>query len=78
MHSPAWSQIGQSSGWLMSRNSITSERAFLASSESVRISIPSEHVRLQATVQGNRSFGCTTSTWQMRQLPAMERPGCQQ
>src|SRR3979490_2983362 len=30
-HSPPWSQIGQSSGWLMSRNSITPSRAFLTS-----------------------------------------------
>src|ERR1041385_3579202 len=27
-HSPPWSQIGQSSGWLISRNSITPSRAF--------------------------------------------------
>src|ERR1041384_3884142 len=26
-HSPPWSQIGQSSGWLISRNSITPSRA---------------------------------------------------
>ncbi len=34
-HSPPWSQIGQSSGWLMSRNSITPSRAFLTMGERV-------------------------------------------
>jgi hypothetical protein len=40
-HSPPWSQIGQSSGWLMSRNSITPSRAFLTIGVSVRIVWPS-------------------------------------
>src|ERR1700704_3428177 len=37
-HSPPWSQIGQSSGWLMSRNSITPSRAFFTIGVFVNIS----------------------------------------
>src|SRR6202171_6544307 len=37
-HSPPWSQIGQSSGWLISRNSITPSRAFFTIGERVEIS----------------------------------------
>ena len=37
-HSPPWSQIGQSSGWLISRNSITPSRAFFTIGVSVKIS----------------------------------------
>lgn len=39
-HSPPWSQIGQSSGWFIRRNSITPSRAFFAIGVSVLIFIP--------------------------------------
>ena len=37
-HSPPWSQIGQSSGWLISRNSITPSRAFFTVGDLVETS----------------------------------------
>ena len=40
-HSPAWSQIGQSSGWLISRNSSTPLRASSTIGEPVRTPMPS-------------------------------------
>src|SRR5208282_5611631 len=69
-HSPPWSQIGQSSGWLMSRNSITPWRAFFAISLSVRITMPSVAGMAQDAM-GLGDFSC--STRHMRQLPAMAR-----
>ena len=39
-HSPPWSQMGQSRGWLMSRNSITPSRAFFTSGVSVLMFMP--------------------------------------
>src|SRR6185312_11321331 len=69
-HSPPWSQIGQSSGWLMSRNSITPLRAFLAFSLSVWITMPSAAGIAQEAI-GFGAFSC--STRHMRQLPAIAR-----
>ncbi len=40
VHSPAWSQIGQSSGWLISRNSVIASRDSKALGESVLICMP--------------------------------------
>ena len=59
----------------MRSSSITSARDFFASSDWVLTFIPSAAGRLQEI--------CTpripsTSTRQMRQLPATESPGCQQ
>lgn len=39
-HSPPWSQMGQSSGWFISKNSITPSLAFFATGVSVFIFIP--------------------------------------
>lgn len=39
-HSPPWSQMGQSRGWLTSKNSMTPSRAFLVISEFVLILQP--------------------------------------
>ena len=39
-HSPPWSQIGQSSGWLIRRNSITPSLAFFTKGVSVEIFMP--------------------------------------
>ena len=41
-HSPPLSHTGQSSGWLMSRNSSTPSWAFLAASDSVATFMPSD------------------------------------
>ncbi len=74
-HSPAWSQIGQSSGWLMRKNSIIASRAFFTRSVSVRTTIPSA----TGVEHAITSFGAfSTSTRHIRQLPEMESPGCQQ
>ena len=69
-HSPPWSQIGQSSGWLIKRNSITPSRAFLTMGVLVKISWLSAAGRAQeACGLGGPGF---TSTRHMRQLPAMD------
>ena len=69
-HSPPWSQIGQSSGWLISRNSITPSRAFFTIGVLVKISWPSAAGRAQeACGFGGPGF---TSTRHMRQLPAID------
>ena len=44
-HSPPLSQIGQSSGWLMSRNSSVPWRPFFTFGVSVRTTMPSRHRR---------------------------------
>jgi hypothetical protein len=75
LHSPAWSQIGQSSGWLTSSSSITPSRALSTRSVRVRITMPS----LTCVLQAIWSLGMpSTSTWQRRQLPSIESFGCQQ
>src|SRR6266404_3195599 len=76
-HSPPWSQIGQSSGWLMSRNSITPSRAFLTSLDLVLTSggSPLGPGRQSRTPQAQLATGLgepTSSTRHMRQLPAID------
>src|SRR6186997_694063 len=77
-HSPPWSQIGQSSGWLISRNSITPSRAFFT------IGVLVLRIFGDPSLFGGRSFtpmahdACgfgmpTTSMRHMRQLPAIDR-----
>jgi hypothetical protein len=69
-HSPAWSQMGQSRGWLMSRNSIIPARASSTWGERVRTTIPSATCVEQAIC----SLGAfSISTRHMRQLPATDR-----
>lgn len=69
-HSPPWSQIGQSSGWLASKNSITPSRAFLTMGELVKIFIPGAAGIAHAAT----GFGAfSISTRHMRQLPATDR-----
>src|SRR5262245_47764234 len=76
-HSPPWSQIGQSSGWLISRNSITPSRAFFT------IGVLVLRIFGDPSLFGGRSFtpmahdACgfgmpTTSMRHMRQLPAID------
>src|SRR5882762_626784 len=76
-HSPPWSQIGQSSGWLMSRNSITPSRAFFTSLDLVLTSgaSPLGPGRQSRTPQAQLATGLgepDSSTRHMRQLPAIE------
>src|SRR6266481_4511065 len=77
-HSPPWSQIGQSSGWLMSRNSITPSRAFFTSLDLVLTSggSPLGPGRQSRTPQAQLATGLgepLSSTRHMRQLPAIDR-----
>ncbi len=74
-HSPALSQIGQSSGWFLSRNSRHSRRAWCALSLSVLTIMPSATGVLQATTTRGGSSPCFTSTWQIRHEPTGVRPG---
>src|SRR5689334_6968229 len=76
-HSPPWSQIEQSSGWLMSRNSITPSRAFLTILVLVKTSggSPFGPGRQSRTPQAQLATGLgepLSSTRHMRQLPAIE------
>src|ERR1700722_659344 len=76
-HSPPWSQIGQSSGWLISRNSITPSRAFFTIGVLVLISggSPFGPGRQSRTPQAQLATGLgepLSSTRHMRQLPAIE------
>ena len=64
--------MGQSSGWLMSRNSITPWRAFTAFSLRVRTTIPGATFREQA-IWLLDTF--SMSTRHMRQFPATDRRG---
>ena len=68
-HSPPWSQIGQSSGWLISRNSIVAFCAAIARAERVKIFMPSVTGVAQAGI-GLGAF--STSTRHMRQLAAID------
>ena len=76
-HSPPWSQIGQSSGWLISRNSITPSRAFFTIGVLVKSCLG------ELSLLGAKSFtpmaqeACgfgmpCTSIRHMRQLPAID------
>src|SRR5712672_52585 len=74
-HSPPWSQIGQSSGWLMSRNSITPSRAFFTSLDLVLTSggSPLGPGRQSRTPQAQLATGLgepLSSTRHMRKLPS--------
>src|SRR5438128_9496453 len=76
-HSPPWSQIGQSSGWLISRNSITPSRAFLTIAVLVLTTggSPLGPGRQSRTPQAQLATGFgepTSSTRHMRQLPAID------
>src|SRR6185437_14963091 len=76
-HSPPWSQIGQSSGWLISRNSITPSRAFFTIGVLVlsACGVPSFFGGKSFTpmAQDACGFGLpATSIRHMRQLPAIE------
>src|SRR4030088_1088697 len=76
-HSPPWSQIGQSSGWLMSRNSITPSRAFFTSLDLVLTSgaSPLGPGRQSRTAKAQLATGWgepLSSTRHMRQLPAID------
>src|ERR1044071_4682134 len=77
-HSPPWSQIGQSSGWLISRNSITPSRAFFTIGDLVRITFGEPSLfgirSFTAIAQEACGFGGPpgTSIRHMRQLPAIE------
>src|SRR5690554_8081693 len=74
-HSPAWSQTGQSSGWLISKNSDTAFRASIALSEVILVtSIPSLTPLLQEGIilgigRGSASLPFDISTKQARQFP---------
>src|SRR5438105_2859115 len=76
-HSPPWSQIGQSSGWLMSKNSITPSRAFFTIGVLVLTigGSPLGPGRQSRTPQAQDATGLgepTSSTRHMRQLPAID------
>src|ERR1700733_12003472 len=76
--SPPWSQIGQSSGWLISRNSIVPLRAFFTIGERVEISggSPFGPGRQSRTPQAQLATGFGppfTSTRHIRQLPAIDK-----
>src|SRR6266498_336824 len=75
-HSPPWSQIGQSSGWLISRNSITPSRALRTIGVLVRTSggSPFGPGRQSRTPHAHEATGLgepLSSTRHMRQLPAI-------
>src|SRR6266508_5054730 len=76
-HSPPWSQIGQSSGWLISRNSITPSRALRTIGVLVLTSggSPFGPGRQSRTPHAHDATGLGepfSSTRHMRQLPAIE------
>src|SRR5271156_1569616 len=77
-HSPPWSQIGQSSGWLISKNSITPSRALRTIGERVESTLGEPSLfgikSLTPMAQDACGFGMpTTSIRHMRQLPAVDR-----
>src|SRR3984885_6678272 len=77
-HSPPWSQIGQSSGWLISRNSIVPLRALRAIGELVKTTggSPFGPGRKSLTAIAQEAVGLGgppfTSTRHIRQLPAID------
>src|SRR3954453_13050351 len=76
-HSPPWSQIGQSSGWLISRNSITPSRALRTIGDLVLTTgaSPFGPGRQSRTPQAQLATGFGepfSSTRHMRQLPAID------
>jgi hypothetical protein len=71
-HSPPLSQTGQSSGWLISRNSNTLALAATTSGAFVETTMPSVHMVEQAVC----SFAIfSILTRQTRQDPSMPSPG---
>src|SRR5205814_4741393 len=77
-HSPPWSQIGQSSGWLINRNSITPSRALRTIGVLVLTTggSPFGPGRQSRTPHAQLATGFgepTSSTRHMRQLPAIDR-----
>jgi hypothetical protein len=69
-HSPPWSQMGQSRGWLLRRYSMTPSLAFFTIGVSVHTFIPG----MTGTAQDAMGLGLfSTSTRHMRQLPATDR-----
>ena len=71
-HSPPLSQTGQSSGWLISRNSNTLARASTTSGVCVETTIPSA----TGVEQEVCSFGIfSIFTMQTRQEPSIPSPG---
>ena len=74
MHSPALSQMPQSTGWLSVMNCRMALRCAFTSSESVKTFMPA----LTGMLQAMSSPRPSTSTRHMRQLPAIESCGCQQ
>src|SRR5205085_6518791 len=76
-HSPPWSQTGQSSGWLISRNSITPSRALRTIGDLVLTTggSPFGPGRQSRTPQAHEATGFGepfSSTRHMRQLPAID------
>src|SRR6187431_1701862 len=76
-HSPPWSQIGQSSGWLISRNSITPSRALRTIGDLVLTTgaSPFGPGRQSRTPQAQDATGFgepLSSTRHIRQLPAID------
>ena len=78
MHSPALSQMPQSTGWLSVISSSVCLRRARTGSESVLTRMPGVTGMLQAISIQPPPFGSSTSTTQMRQLPAIDSDGCQQ
>jgi hypothetical protein len=71
-HSPPWSQIGQSSGWLISKNSITPSLAFFTKSVVVLMFM----FGITGMAHEATGFGdFSTSTRHILQFPAMDKRG---
>ena len=77
LHSPAWSQTGQSKGWLINKNSVTDFLASVTLSEFLLFtSIPSIHPVTQDAINfgiglGSASLPLATSTKQQRHFPPL-------
>ena len=76
-HSPAWSQTGQSKGWLINKNSVTDFLASVTLSEFLLFtSIPSIHPVTHDAINfgmglGSASLPFATSTKQQRHFPPL-------
>jgi len=81
VHSPALSQMPQSTGWFSVMNCIVSLRRWRTRGESVSTRMPVVMGMLQAMSSQplpSAAPSAVTSTVQMRQLPGTDRFGCQQ
>src|SRR5512143_4166921 len=78
MHSPALSQMPQSTGWFSRISCSVSLRRLRTDSVSVSTFMPSSIGMLQAISDHVPPLPSSTSTMHMRQLPATDRFGCQQ